>query len=203
MHRDMVELSGLLTAVGDSGNRLDWDEVAASYGFDFPSDYKDFVSVYGEGEIGPGISVQIPAASPGQMWPSVSRLPEMTRRNFSAKEWKDPGSARLYSVDDLLVWGAAEGGDILCWITRGDDSAAWPVAVFSRSEASWDVLPPGMVRTLLCILRADAEECPLSNEQLWGTAHAKFLHARESTRRQEAGLDPWTGQPDPYAGEFD
>ncbi|MFI8509615.1 hypothetical protein ACIGHB_00645 [Streptomyces sp. NPDC085460] len=203
MHRDMVELTGVLTAVGDSGNRVDWDAVAASYGLDFPSDYKEFVSFYGEGEIGPGITVQIPGVSPGRLWPGVDRLPEMTRRSFSAKEWKDPESARLYSVDDFLVWGAADDGDVLCWITRGDDPAAWPVAVFSRSEASWAVLPPGMVKTLLGILRADAGECPLSNERLWGAGRATFLHARESRRRQDAGLDPWTGQPDPYAGEFD
>jgi hypothetical protein len=46
------------------------------------------------------------------------------------------------------------------------------------------------------------DECPLGGLSLWGKASVTFLTWAEEERRLKAGLDPWTGEPDPYAGMF-
>jgi len=42
----------------------------------------------------------------------------------------------------------------------------------------------------------------LSDLSLWGRRTAKYLNKREYMRLLRQGLDPWTGEPDPYAGMF-
>jgi hypothetical protein len=37
---------------------------------------------------------------------------------------------------------------------------------------------------------------------LWGKQPATFLTWREEQRLLKEGLDPWTGEPDPFAGMF-
>ncbi|HEY3003110.1 MAG TPA: hypothetical protein VGJ44_12255, partial [Kribbellaceae bacterium] len=60
----------------------------------------------------------------------------------------------------------------------------------------------GMPDFIVRVLQADFPECPLGDLSLWGRKSATFLNHREYMRRLRAGLDPWTGGPDPYAGMF-
>jgi hypothetical protein len=59
-----------------------------------------------------------------------------------------------------------------------------------------------MVDFLLGVLRADFDECPLGGTNIWGNASVTFLPPSEEDRRLKVGLDPWTGEPDPYAGLY-
>jgi len=58
------------------------------------------------------------------------------------------------------------------------------------------------VQFLVRVLRGDFDECPLGDLSLWGREPAVFLNRHEEDRMWKAGLDPWTGEPDPYAGMF-
>ncbi|SOD84263.1 hypothetical protein [Streptomyces sp. Ag109_G2-15] len=60
-----------------------------------------------------------------------------------------------------------------------------------------------MVEFVSRLLRADFDECPLGDLSLWGRQSATFLTESEKQRLVKEGLDPWTGEPDPYAGMFD
>ncbi|MFJ3654108.1 hypothetical protein ACIPPR_12435 [Streptomyces nigra] len=51
-------------------------------------------------------------------------------------------------------------------------------------------------------MTAEFDACPLSDLSLWGRV-GTFVHHEEQERRFYAGLDPVTGEPDPYAGMFD
>jgi hypothetical protein len=59
-----------------------------------------------------------------------------------------------------------------------------------------------MADSLRRLMTADGAECPLSDLSLWGHV-GTFVHHEEQERRFHAGLDPMTGEPDPYAGMFD
>ena len=83
----------------------------------------------------------------------------------------------------------------------GDDPARWPVVVRDqRRRYLWRRYDCGMVEFLVRTLHARLDECPLGDLSLWGKASVTFLTQSEEQRRLKAGLDPWTGEPDPYAG---
>ncbi|MFC7639101.1 MULTISPECIES: hypothetical protein [Streptomyces] len=57
-----------------------------------------------------------------------------------------------------------------------------------------------MTEFLVRVLRADFDECPVSNATLWGEGTARLLNFREE-RFLDEGVDPWTGESlDPFAG---
>ncbi|WP_374985674.1 hypothetical protein [Streptomyces fradiae] len=58
----------------------------------------------------------------------------------------------------------------------------------------------GMVEFLTRLLHADFDACPMTDVSIWGDPAPLFLHPREEDRLREMGLDPWTGEPDPFAG---
>lgn len=60
----------------------------------------------------------------------------------------------------------------------------------------------GMGEFLARTLLGDFAECPLGDLSLWAKQSALYLNAHEEERLRKQGLDPWTGQPDPYAGTY-
>ncbi|MFG2986407.1 hypothetical protein ACGFYQ_35025 [Streptomyces sp. NPDC048258] len=61
-----------------------------------------------------------------------------------------------------------------------------------------------MVEFLRRLFVEGFDKCPLSDASLWGERAPHFVHWREEQRRWESGIDPYTGEPDPYFGmEFD
>ncbi|MCG6497680.1 hypothetical protein [Kitasatospora sp. A2-31] len=58
-----------------------------------------------------------------------------------------------------------------------------------------------MVKFLTRIMLAEFDECPPGDASVWGRPGA-FVSWREQRRRLVAGLDPLTGEPDPYAEMF-
>ncbi|WP_443074822.1 SMI1/KNR4 family protein [Streptomyces sp. NBC_01431] len=184
---------------------LDWAEIKANYGTDFPTDYKEFVSSYGSGTIDESLTVRIPGgrapSAPQGGWKYVGRFPERTVRNPAMQEWRYAAPADRYPLDRMLIWGETSSADILCWVAVDVNPDRWPVAVWARHVGGWSTYECGMVQFLTGILTARLPECPVSDDALWGAAPARFLHAREEMRLREAGLDPDTGEPDPYAGE--
>lgn len=79
----------------------------------------------------------------------------------------------------------------------------WPVLVYNRGDALWYRYDCGMVQFLLQVLRAEFDKCSLGDLSLWGRDSATFLNRREEERLWKKGVDPWAGEPDPYAGMFD
>ncbi|WUU82141.1 hypothetical protein OG790_12025 [Streptomyces cellulosae] len=102
----------------------------------------------------------------------------------------------------LIAWGGDASADLLCWDASDEEPGRWPVLVYNRDAGLWRRYDCGMVQFLVRVLRGGFDECPLGDLSLWGRESAVFLNRDEEERRWEAGLDPWTGEPDPYAGMF-
>ncbi|MHC5704597.1 hypothetical protein OTC26_024580 [Streptomyces tirandamycinicus] len=187
-----------------AGSRVDWTVAAAECRVPgFPSDYQGFVAAYGEGEISQNISALVPQSA-ASVPAYVDRLPEDTVIAPEMQRWQRPELAAVHRLEDMVRWGGTAAADALCWVASGLDPEKWPVAVWARHGGGWEVYDCGMVEFLLKVFRADFPECPISDLSLWGNSAPRFLHMQEEQRIRDTGIDPWTGEPDPWAGvEFD
>lgn len=183
-----------------AGDAVDWSVVEASWGTPFPDDYKEFMAEYGEGAVGDYLGVLLAEPHGG-----IDGRPAhmgMAQESLNAEDtWraKPPNSSGL---PRLITWGLDSSADILCWRADGDDPSAWPVVVWSRGRARWSEYACGMTEFLCRLFRAEFDACPLGDLSLWGTASPRFLHRDEERRLRATGIDPWSGDPDPYAGMF-
>ncbi|NYE39362.1 hypothetical protein [Streptomyces fulvorobeus] len=187
------------TAVSDTVT--DWDLMGQSWGKGFPSDYRHFIESYGAGTIENSFGVLRPEPRGAEPGPDEMLMETVNAQDAWARG--EPKSPELAGTSpELIAWGVDSSSDIVCWDASGSDPDAWPVLVRSRGDNLWSRYDCGMAEFLVRVLRADFPACPLSDLSLWGRHPAVFLNRQEEQRLSKAGLDPWTGEPDPYAGMF-
>lgn len=198
----LAALARLMPPEHGADEQVDWAAAEARWGVRFPGDYRAFMGRYGGGSINGEAVVLLPLPEQGVRWPPGDLAEEtdnvrLTRRKEGGRDALDVGP------DDLLAWGVTAGPDILCWLTTDPDPDRWPVVVCGRhTSPTFTVHPYGMVEFLARLLGDEFEDPPVSLV-FWDGAPARFVHWREEQRRYLAGLDPLTGEPDPYAGEWD
>ncbi|MFH9426446.1 SMI1/KNR4 family protein [Streptomyces sp. NPDC017529] len=178
---------------GDSG--IDWVDVENAWGTRLPGDYRRFITVYGEGGLNNFLAVLSPRTTGDNGLES-----EMAQETANARgEW-EPVPVGGPDAVPLIAWGVDANGDILCWLTTGNDPDQWPVAVWGRhADTPWTVYECNMAEFLVKMFRAEFAECPLSGTDLWGESHITFLCRREEKRLRAQGINPWTGEANPYA----
>ncbi|RSN55499.1 hypothetical protein DMH01_32665 [Amycolatopsis sp. WAC 04182] len=172
--------------------RVDWAAVEARLGTSLPGDYQAFMAVYGGGAV--DNLVVLPPLPTGSGW--SGSISEHTRQLRDLWEIDGGGSGVP------LPWGTGCNGNELGWLMTDPDPDRWPVVVWRRHESPrWALFECGMAEFIRRLMTADFDECPLSDLSLWGRV-SSFVHYQEQQRRFQAGLDPMTGEPDPYAGMF-
>ena len=165
-----------------------------SWGKEFPTDYRQFMEVYGHGAIDGRLIIDRPEPKDAQS----DRISGILIETSTAETlWTEvPKEDRLAGVEPLLIaWGVSSDADSLCFDANSDDPDTWPVLVCCRAAGLWYRYDCGMVEFLLRVLRADFDENPLTGGELWGAMTAKFLTSSEKNRLWAAGIDPWTGEP--------
>ena len=194
MRPDVVELLALAPMEPGGTERIDWVAAEAGLGTRLPADYRSFLDAYGVGDILnmvvlPPMEIDVPG-------PSIA-----TETAEFRTLWNEDGGV----PGDVLPWGGGCNANLLGWLTTGPDPDAWPVVVWRRhmssDETHWKLFDCGMVRFIVRLMRAEFDRCPLGDASLWGQP-APFVSRREQRRRLVAGLDPMTGEPDPYAEMF-
>lgn len=105
----------------------------------------------------------------------------------------------------VLPWGTGCNANEMGWLMTDADPDQWPVVAWRRhmsyGDSHWALFDCGMVQFLTRMMLAEFDECPLGDASLWGRP-APFVSWREQRRRLVAGLDPLTGEPDPYADMY-
>lgn len=185
--------------------RVDWAAARTELGTGLPSDYRSLLDTYGVGDIDelvilPPLSVDVPDL---QSW----HIGAVTR-GFRAL-WEEGGGVPgvTESAEAVLPWGTGCNANEMGWLTADADPDKWPVVVWRRHGGGpanphhWAIFDCGMVEFLNRMMRAEFDECPLSDASLWGSP-GTFVSWREQRRRLVAGLDPMTGEPDPYADMY-
>ncbi|MFJ4796322.1 SMI1/KNR4 family protein [Kitasatospora purpeofusca] len=130
MHEMIGRLSGILGISEARGDVVDWEELARSTGLRVPADYRDFVAVFGGGELNEYLAVRIP---PAEGRPE-SRLLEGL--GFDPREEPQPGggagAVELSEEGRLLPFATTINGDVVFWICDSLDPESWDVVVFRR-----------------------------------------------------------------------
>ncbi|GAB2452865.1 hypothetical protein GCM10027262_77530 [Nocardia tengchongensis] len=103
-------------------------------GFALPSDYRDFIDLYGEGQINQELSVFFPGYQTG-IRPSMTSLLDRNRflKRIGFFEEFGPGPRHQVTAGmehaELLMWGKTWNGDMLFWQRIGDNPDSWPIAM--------------------------------------------------------------------------
>ncbi|MFF8382025.1 hypothetical protein ACF07V_38700 [Streptomyces sp. NPDC015661] len=184
----------LVPPPAEGGTPLDRDRMRASWGREFPADYRKFVETYGAGSVEGCLVIQQPAykdAEPTSPYGGML-LETINAEAAWARERKSP---QLEGTDPVLIaWGVTTSSDLLCWDASDGDPAAWPVLVRNRDDDLWRRYDCGMVAFLVRVLRAEFDECPLGDLTLWGRGPALFLTETEQKRLWARGVNPWEGK---------
>ncbi|WNZ12104.1 hypothetical protein [Streptomyces sp. 11x1] len=185
---DMARLLAVMPADLGEDQGVDWAALRTAWGRGFPSDYMAFMSHYGAGAIDDSFSILVPNT------PDRSVEGGMAGETRNAAGLWDEGSA------PLLAWGLTVAADIVCWKTEHEDPDRWPVVVWRRQKSSprWAEYDRGMSGFLCGLFSRDFDECPLSDTTLWGNSTPRFVSVGQEQRLLDEGLNPWTGEPDPY-----
>ncbi|CAM5455586.1 hypothetical protein GCM10010329_33440 [Streptomyces spiroverticillatus] len=201
VHPDVADLLTLVPADFAGGERIDWDAAEAALGTRLPSDYKSVLDVYGMGDIDdlvlvPALPSSIPAYADFHMATQTAELHILWESGRGI-----PGVT--LGPEALLPWGTGMNANETGWLMNDPDPDRWPVVAWRRhhSGQAWALFECGMARFLTRMMRGEFEECPLGHESLWNRT-GTFVSWREQGRRYVAGLDPKTGEPDPFAGMY-
>lgn len=116
----------------ESGKGQDWGRITSKFGAPLPTDYMQFIELYGSGEIGGWLTV----FNPFSKNPNISLLEQFfyVLSAFSEIKTEFPESCPyplLFEPGGLLPWGINIDGDIYCWATTGS-SGKWKVVVIAR-----------------------------------------------------------------------
>lgn len=193
----VAALRSVLAPDAGADEGVDWEALSAAWGLCFPSDYLAFMEVYGAGGISDSLEVLRP------LGPDRMDADGMASETVNARDqWPlDSTADGASTTGSVLAWGVTTAADVLCWLTSPADPDRWPVAVLRPSLVSrWTVHPVGMAEFLRRLLVGGFDSCPVSDTTLWRAGAGRFLHWREEERLLAEGIDPWTGEPDPYAG---
>jgi hypothetical protein len=174
--------------------QINWAAAEARWGTRFPRDYMAFMSVYGGGSIGEEIGILMPLPKEYVQWDPGTFQEETANARLT---WEMLGGQESLEIvpDDILAWGVTAGADILCWLTTDPDPDRWPVLVCGRhTREDFTLFPFGMVEFLRKLLLRALDPYPIS---IGLGDSPRFVHWLEEQRRFKAGLDPYTGEPDP------
>lgn len=151
-HPAVARLRHLLLPPPSGGDVIDWEELARSVGLRLPTDYMEFVDLYGGGEIDEYLSISTPPVqgSPyGDLLDGVDpALPPEHRAQLAS-------CIPSTEAPRLLPFGATASGDVAFWlIERAPDE--WKVVVFRRQTPHgvnrWVLFDGGMVDFLCSFL---------------------------------------------------
>ncbi|MFI9162837.1 hypothetical protein [Kitasatospora aureofaciens] len=149
--------------------RVPWDKAVKVAGIEFPADYREFIEIFGAGEIRGDLGILDPLPRPGGV-AGADGMARMVRRTvedigpqFRAmrEDSFDLCPYRIYPEDGgLLVWAGNYNGDFCFWLTDGGDPNRWPVVVWRRGSFpdAWSRYDMGMAEFLLLVISGENRE---------------------------------------------
>ncbi|MCX5395802.1 SMI1/KNR4 family protein [Streptomyces sp. NBC_00102] len=184
----MKRLKGSVAPPAQGGNQVDWDSAETENGHGFPSDYRLFMEVYGQGCFDDFLGVEPPVQE-------VYPLDEgATIRGRTADALETAEATEYHEPELLIAWGLTTESDLLCWRTDSADPEKWTVVLWRRQYDSWEHFECGMVEFLCRYAERDLPE-------IWTLDLAydgcRFVHDRDLKRAILSEIDPWEREPLP------
>jgi hypothetical protein len=151
-HPMIARLQQLLPPPPSGGDVVDWVELSTSTGLSLPTDYREFVEVYGGGEIDKYVSVSTPPVNGS---PYGDLLDGMDPALPSDAETELTSQLQDEGVPRLLSFGTTASSDVIFWLRRGSPDE-WKIVVFRRQiprgTSEWSVFDSGMAEFLCAFL---------------------------------------------------
>lgn len=139
-----------------AGSPEGWNSIERRLGVAFPGDYRDFITVYGAGDIGGTIGVVSPFLEAGNLEARLDRLRE-TREMMQEGLGYSPVPYPVFPANGgLIPWGHTAFGDVLSWVTSEGDPNRWNILV-EDSECEWEFFEESMTSFLVGILSGSIE----------------------------------------------
>ncbi|MFJ2779596.1 SMI1/KNR4 family protein [Kitasatospora sp. NPDC087315] len=129
MHPAISNLSVMLGMSDAQGDVIDWDELARTTGLRLPADYRDFVVVYGGGELNEYLAFRTPPANGS---PSGRLLEGLDFDPREEPQSDSEGRSQVLSEARILPFATTINGDMAFWICDSTDPEGWEVVVFKR-----------------------------------------------------------------------
>ncbi|MER5965401.1 SMI1/KNR4 family protein [Streptomyces sp. NPDC002057] len=158
------------------GDSIDWEEIERTARLTLPADYREFVELYGGGEIDEYLSISTPPV-PGSAYGDLLDRMDLA---LSHQDREDllallPGDV----LPSLLPFADSASSDVAFWLREGapDD---WRVAVFRRQTPygmnCWTVFDGGMASFCVAVLTGEVN--PLTQRMSTRDQH-EFLSWRQ------------------------
>jgi hypothetical protein len=164
VHPDVERLAEFVGPPSRQPESPPWAQSRHEIGFDFPSDYREFIDLYGSVRINGELSVWTPKLRPSEPGAPIG-FPGFVWNtahdggvgDYLAGAYEDGDLTECpYPVypapGGLLIWGNNPNGDHCFWLTEGDDPDRWPIAIWYRQLAKWDRFDGGVPAFLLAIV---------------------------------------------------
>lgn len=165
-----------------------WETARDAVGFDFPEDYRWFITEYGYGMINNYLHI-VEVSSPYSKRFRASGFEAIVAGSVNIdscggdEHWDPPycdaywnGRILTFAADSpdglLLQWGQ-DGGNMYYWAREAEDSDVWPVMMHSHNANEWFRFDGCFVECLLAMM---GEEFPFPGEPI--NPGAAWAHAR-------------------------
>ncbi|MEU8576399.1 SMI1/KNR4 family protein [Streptomyces asoensis] len=151
------------------GDAIDWERVYRSTGWKFPTDYKEFVEIYGGGEVNEYLSVRTPPVEGSPFGTILEGVDPALPPDCHAEL-----APSLTASEELrlLPLGATGTGDVVFWLIA-EVEENWKVVTFRRQspygEKRWSIFDGGMADFLWSLLNGSIE--PFSQNFSDGAPH--------------------------------
>lgn len=167
-HPAMTRLRHVLPPPPSGGDTVDWEGLSRTEGLTLPSDYREYVEVYGGGEIDEYLSISTPPVLGSAYDDLLDGLTPALRPEDEAElaPYFPGGPLKL------LAFGGTASADELIWLRVGDPDS-WKIAVFRRQtphgQSGWTVFDGGMAELLLAVFDGNVD--PFSARALQRETH--------------------------------
>ncbi|MBR7838437.1 hypothetical protein KDL01_34545 [Actinospica durhamensis] len=147
MHPSIAQLVELMPPPEDRGVSVDWGSVAAEWRTPLPTDYREFIDLYGGGSINDSFHFCAPSAE-GYAPPSATTLATGTELGFGLFGG-DPDAEE--EAAGRICWAFDAGANHAYWDTTATDPDQWTVMVLHR-YAEWERFKLGMAEFMVAFL---------------------------------------------------
>ncbi|MFE5676747.1 SMI1/KNR4 family protein [Streptomyces erythrochromogenes] len=155
---------------------MDWEGIADAVQLELPSDYREFVELYGGGEIDEYLSVSTPPV-PGSPY---GDLLDRVDPALSDRDRQELGALLGgQTLPLLLPFAYSASSDVAFWLRKGA-ADSWRVAIFRRQTPwgvnRWTIFNGGMAEFCLAVLTGVVD--PFS-ERISGSRPLRFVSWRD------------------------
>ena len=158
MHPAVARLTELMPPPSSGGVPVDWDAAVEQWGNELPTDYREFIELYGGGSINRSFHFSAPSVvgySPRQ----AIDLVQATELGFELFDAEDEDA--LAEAEGRICWAVDAGANHAYWDTADADPERWTVLVLKK-YGEWVPFDCGMAQFMVHLLTGGIDPQPMA-----------------------------------------